>query len=765
MAWDKMDVLWGDDNGYFQNWLDIKLQSIVPYPESRDHSYNTLPVNPYIPLLYQAASNSCFMNFTPQSGDLSELINNVETPCVFYAQPGIYSISDTIRLTSQTLVAEPSGLEVNRETKEHFSLFRYLSGRAKYSHSFAASLEHSSLGYIVADGWYQQDEVKLNKIIIVPVTGNHRRQKEWVHLQNNSQLSDVILVHSAVTDGIANGDVAKDNFTGIVSDFSSNALGETGYLTMNDDWLSFLKTERGNGDKSDKRKGQAGGEPPRKKLRGWGSFRRTQGNRLSGGSGGNGRDDEDDGDKKKPAGHMNPMWGVVPDHVDGLDQLLIVLRALLAYLFMPGETPEEFINRLVHVIDYLQQSVATGSDETFMGNVPIQLRSLLDLNLINGMNRDNLLNQLNSHTEKINTEILQQSDIDLKKTIESLLAHLVWLNHSEGGQMLVSIQRLVDNAASTEISTLKDVKETIGQNQKDAIQCAELSRQRRIKDKLQKMGIKTENKSDEEILLSLFKKFLKPEQGQKFFTGEGRGIIKILSEILGNEKIDQLSDRLVSGQWYQLEGQYERLEFLVIKFLEKKGNTRDLVQALNQVSGEGMREAVNRIKEAVTEIPSVNIDTLLGRMVISSPVSQDRPTTSEASSPETGSNPFFPQSVREQVIGEIEHFLLNNRVEAASSEPLNSQAMDQLSGLLSRDQVLQLNELFRADDPWVQRGSQYDPENLSTVIRAILVSSQEGDAFRKLAELLYKILEQTMKADDIGLLLKQQLKGFQYSSV
>ena len=750
MAWDKMDVLWGDDNGYFKNWLDIKLQSIISYPENRDRSYNTLPVNPYIPLLSQAASNSCVMHFTPQSGDLSELINNVETPCVFYAQPGIYFISDTIRLTNQTLVAEPSGFGVSRETKERFSLFRQLSGRAKYSRSFIASLEHSSLGSIVADGWYQQNEVKLNKIIIVPVTDSLRRQKEWVHLQNNSQLSDVILVHSAVTDDIANGDVVKGGFTGIVSDFSFNALGETGYLMINDNWLSFLKSERGNGDKGDKRKGQAGGEPPRKKLRGWRSFRRTQ-NRLSGGSGGSGRDDEEDGDKKKPAGHMNPIWGVIPHHVAGLDQLLIVLRALLAYLFIPGEMPEEFINRLERVIDYLQRSVATGSDEIFMGNVLIQLGSLLDLDLTNCMGRDDLLNQLKTHTETINTNILQRSCDDLKKTIESLLAHLVWLTNFEGGQMLVSIQRLIDNAASADISPLKGAKETIYQNQQDIINLAKLNRQTRIKDRLKQMGMTTKNKSDEDIPVSLFEKFLKPEQGQKFFTGKGRDIIKILSEILDNKQIDQLSAMLGSGQWYQLEGQYERLEFLVIKFLEKKGNTRDLVQALNHVLGEGMREAIDRIKEAVTEVPTVDIETLLGGMMISSP--------------ETDSNPVFPQSAREQVIGEIEHFLLNNRVEAASSEPLNSQAMDQLSSLLSRDQVLQLNELFRADDPWVQRGSQYDPENLSTVIRAIVVSFQGDGAFRKLAELLYQILEKTMKAEDIGLLLRQQLKGFQNSSV
>ncbi|UYM17315.1 hypothetical protein [Endozoicomonas euniceicola] len=617
----------------------------------------------------------------------------------------------------------------------------------------------------MADGWYQQDEVKLNKIIIVPVTGSYRRQKEWVHLQNNSQLSDVIFVHSAVTGGIANGDIAKDNFTGIVSDFSSNALGETGYLAMNDDWLSFLKTETGNGDKSDKRKGQTGGEPPRKKLRGWGSLRRTQGNRLSGGSGGSGRDDEDDdGKKNKLSGHMNSVWGVIPHHVDGLDQLLIVLRALLAYLFIPGETPEEFINCLVRVIDYLRHSVASESDEIFMNNMLIQLGSLLELNLKNGTNRDDLLNQLNSHTETINANVLQRSHDDLKKIIESLLANLVWLNNPEGGQMLVSIQRLVDNAASAGIKPLKGAKETIYQNQHDIINLAKLNRQTRIENELKKMGITTKSKNNEGIPVSLLEKFLKPEQGQKFFTGKGRDIIKILSEILGNEQIDQLSDRLVSGQWYQLEGQYERLEFLVIKFLEKKGNTRDLVQALNHVLGEGMREAVNRIKEAVTEIPSVNIDTLLGRMVISSPVSQDRPATSEASSPETGSNPFFTQSARDQVIGEIEHFLLNNRVENASSEPLNSQAMDQLSGLLSTEQILQLNERFRADDPWVQRSSQYDPENLSTVIRAILVSSQGGGAFRKLAELLYQILEKTMKVEDIGLLLRKQLKSFDNSS-
>lgn len=302
LAWDKIDVLWGSNSEYLQNPLNIKLHSSSFYSENRIDLFNTLPVDQYILPSSYTTSYSCFKHFTPQSGDLAELINDMESPCVFYVQAGIYFISDTIRLTNQTLVAEPSGFRECRETKDSFPLFNQLSGRANYSRSFVVSLAHNSLGHIIGFPWYQYKEVKQDKIIIVPVIDSNRQQKnEWVYLQNNSYLSDIILVGSDTNDG----------FTGVVSDFSSNTLGETGYLVMSASWLNYLQAERGGGDKGDKRKGQTGGEPPRKKQKGWGSFRRSKSLSFSGGGGGNGRDDEDDEDKKKkPTGHMNPYGGL-----------------------------------------------------------------------------------------------------------------------------------------------------------------------------------------------------------------------------------------------------------------------------------------------------------------------------------------------------------------------------------------------------------------------------------------------------------------------
>ena len=764
LAWDKTDVLWGTDNTYLQNALNIKLDFISFHPENRIGSFNTLPVEQYISPSSYTTSYSCSKHFTPQSGDLSELINDVGIPCVFYAQPGIYFISDTIRLTNQTLVAEPSGFREHREAKDSFSLFKQLSGRASYSRSFVASLAHNSLGYIIGKAWYQHKEVKQDKIIIVPVIDSNRQQKnEWVYLQNNSHLSDIILV----------GSDANDGFTGVVSDFSSNTLGETGYLTRKAGWFNYLQTERGGEDKGDKRKSQAEGGPPRKKSRIWGSFRRKKGSSsFSGGSGGNGRDDDEDR-KKKPTGHMNPVWGVIPVSVAGLDKLSMILRALLAYLFIPGETADEFINRLGHVIDYFQHSVTSGNDDRFMENLLIQLGRRFGLDLTSSTNMDSLLNELYSDTETIQKRVLQQSDITLKAIIEKLLANLVWLTNPDGGEMLVDIQSLVDNSASATIKPLQRVKETINKNQQDIIRHAELTRQIMIKNKIEEKKIKTNKGNGEEVLLSLFKKFFTIEAGQKFFTGERQAIITILSEYLDSEQITQLSIRLGLGRDYYHERLYDRLESLILKFVENRGKCQRLVQSIVDLLGERVEDAIDRIRGAVTRVPSVgpanpvdDIDTLLGRMTISSSASSssaspDTPPAPEAFSPEPGNHPVLPQPDRDQIISGLESFLLNNQTEEASSEPLNSQAINQLSNLFTAGQVRHLHRLFRADDPWVQHYSQYEPTNISSVIQAFLVSYQGSDAFRKLAMMLYLVLEQTMITEDIGYLLRGYLKNFQ----
>lgn len=446
----------------------------------------------------------------------------------------------------------------------------------------------------------------------------------------------------------------------------------------------------------------------------------------------------------------------------------MILRALLAYLFIPDKTATEFISRLGHVVRYLQQSVVSGNNERFMENLQVQLGERLGLDLTGCTNIDSLLNQLSSQTEIIQNRLLQQRDIVLKVLIEKLLAHLVWLTHSDGGEMLVDIQSLVKNSTSSAIKPLQGVKEAINKNQQDIVKHEGLVRQRTIKNKLEELEIKTNKGRDKEVLLRLFEKFLAIEAGQKFYTGEGRVIIKILSECLDEKQIEQLSIKLGLGRVYHHDGQYERLESLIISFFENRGKSRKLIQAIVDLLGKRMVNAVERIKEAVVGISTVDsanpvdIDTLLGRMTISSPSGPDTPPAPDAFSPESGNHSVLPQPDRDQIISGLESFLLNNQTEEASSEPLNPQAINQLSSLLATWQVMQLHQLLRADDPRVPRFSQYDPNNISNVIQAFFVSYQGRDAFRELAMMLYQVLEQTMEVEDIGYLLQGYLKNFQF---
>ena len=453
---------------------------------------------------------------------------------------------------------------------------------------------------------------------------------------------------------------------------------------------------------------------------------------------------------------MTPLWGVIPANTAGLDHLDIVMKALLAYLFIPGEPTGEFIERLLQVVQYLRQSVTLENDEEFVQNLIQQLDNSFGSDLTNFNNLSDLSGQLNDNITSIN-EALPEDPLELREWIQTLLLNMIWLtsSDSEGGRLLVNILSLVDNAATTSIKSLQNIKEIIKQNQKDIIKCMKFNHQKRMERKLKKIGIcPCDFSNNESLLLEIFRMFLTKEPDRKFFSDKARIILKVISATISRDQIHDLSVSLRSSSVNRLsylqEDSYDSLESLIVAFFHRGGTRRQLVQALRNTLGAAMEQTVDQIKEAVCEEPPLNIEPLFNGMTISAPATLPTPQTSEVLEPSSNNNELqLSQSPHTEIIEEFASFLRDNQTENASFELLNTEVISMIYEQLTPEQVEQFAASLRSGNPGITDNIPHNRENFSTLIREYLLLSSPDSAYRNLASELYTILEKKLTEEGI----------------
>ncbi|KEQ14765.1 hypothetical protein GZ77_10780 [Endozoicomonas montiporae] len=750
MTWDKGEFLWKNTNGDLHKLVDNKSGFIFSLSEDNPVPYDVLPVEQKLSSVIQTISYSCVMHFRPQSGDIARLINEVVEPCVFYARPGVYFITTAIRLKNQALMADLVNIDTKEEWKNTHPSYSQLVEQADFSRSFMVSLSHETPGHVIAGSWYLQTETQKGKVILVPVVYPGKRQNAWIYLNNNSHMSDVILVNNAST----------FDFTGIVSDYSYNTIGETGFFNSHKNVLDSIVHFSGGGEKGNKRESHSGSNRPvNQPLTLRGSFRGCIG---IGGAGGNGQDDDEK--NWKPHGHLSPLFGVIPVTVPGLDHLGIILKALLAYLFIPDETPVEFIDRLLSIFYYLQQSVAPEDRDLFFNNFLLQLGSGINQDLSGYLNPESLRSFLYEHDHLVRVGFLQQDVYQLKKKLEVFLGRLVWPeNEAESQRLLVDTQMLVETSQASSIEALGKIKKTIVDNQELKLKHAELERKKTINNKLEAMGLKITMTDNEIIMLKLIRHSFLKTPDVKFFTGINKTIVEILANALGNEKIDELAGQLGSGFSYQSESLYRRLELLIIIFFRDGGTRQALVQALVRVLGGLSNDIIERLKEAVVEEPAVDVDKVLGTMVFSLSVNPGQPVANVHSELQADRQDHHQvQPCRRELIAGIESFLRENQAEGDQGS-LNRKAIDQLTQLLTATQIQELYTGLRSQVPCLP-DIQSGQVNLHDVIQWFFESFLESEVYAMLAKTLYQIFEQTMSPEKIADLLERRLSGFSYAS-